>query len=573
MAACSQVPEQLPETRAVGQMLRGGQAPTGEAFISFDVLLTEPNNGPAVNCADGKLDVKLEVSTNGGKTYKKVSTDGLEIGCEGAQAPDIALVVDNSGSEEGHLNALRKASDELARTIQKEGGRVSLVRVSTEATVISELTDERDRIATGIAHMSVNNGWTALYDGIRLGNETLGAATVAEDNAEASDVAAFCATQPKRGIVVFTDGNENNSSDEHGNEKYPGDAINTTLEDLGNLKVRGVTTPIYSVGLGKDVDEEGLHNLSEASGGKHHQIETPDALAQIFSNIAGYTGPRVHVCGELPTNKCGRLDVRMSYSWKNKSDHLEGSQVSTINVDCGDTKPAQARSATVLVSLTDGGIKAKDAASIATQTVKWVSPVAQPKVLLVLDDNHHGESLKDTDFIAGALRDGGYDVEFRNEPEFGMDLSEFNGFDVVWFSNPGYPMDDELTFSSLKQAASSDIGVILQGDDMTWSWGNSFDMSQLTHLNSLGNGTDACGMGIDNGGGGRYAVSLEKDKAFWGAVAGTSFNYSDDIDHSSARGEGETILAWSTVADAKGKAVKCDVRVPVVVAYDPANAK
>lgn len=574
--SCSQVPQDVPETRTVGQMLRASQTPAGDAALSFDILMTDQGNGPAVKCTDGQLDVTIEVSTDHGKHYKKVSTEGLDIACENSGGPDVALVVDNSGSESGYLDDLRSASESLARVVTAAGGRMSLVRVSTETSVLSDLNSDPEKLVSMLPELHVHRGWTALYDGIRVGNETLGAAVVAEDTEKDHSKAGFCGTQPRRAIVVFTDGNDNNSSDEHSTANYPGDGINTTLEDVNNLKVRGVTTPIYSIGLGKDVDHQTLHDLAEHSGGKHHQIEEPKAIQEIFDHIAGYTGPRLHVCGSLPTTKCGRMDVRLKYKWNGKNAALEGGQDSTIDVACADTTPVQpARTATVMMSLTDSGIKKNDGADIAARTVAWVSPTAKPEVLVVLDDNHHGEALGDPPFIVESLQKAGYSVTFQDEPEFGLETSDLEDYDVVWFSNPGYPMDDELTFNSLREVAGNGVGVVLQGDDMGWSWGGSFDMSPLTHLTFQDNGTGACGYGTDNdGGNGLYRVTLENDKVFWGNAAGKSMSYGDDIDQTTVKNEGESVLAWATVQDGKGKPIKgCDLKVPVVVAYDPANAK
>ena len=50
---------------------------------------------------------------------------------------------------------------------------MGLVRVSTNATVLSELTTDETDLEDSISGMFVNEGWTALWDGIRLGNDVL----------------------------------------------------------------------------------------------------------------------------------------------------------------------------------------------------------------------------------------------------------------------------------------------------------------------------------------------------------------------------------------------------------------
>jgi len=556
----------------MAQMLRAAQIESGDSLLSFDVVLTEPGSGPAVDCKEGNLSVSVEMKRPGREKYETVSTEHIQVRCESTVGPDIAVVVDNSGSESGTLGDVREAALRLFEYVEAANGRVSLTRVSTQPSVLEPLTNDMDAARGALSELHVSNGWTALWDGIRMGNETLGDAELGEDGQPASNHSEFCGVDPQRAILVFTDGRENNSSDEQGSENYPGDGINTTWDDLTRLQARGVTTPIYSIGLGDDVDHDALRSLAEKSGGKHHRTESPGAVTELFQHIASYTGPRFRVCSALPTTGCGAHDIRLKYRWDGKGRTITGSRESNLNVAC-PAPPAMGKSATVLLTLQNPGIDPAAASELVARTTRWVSPVAEPRVLVVLDDNHHGEYAGDAQYVSRVLDRAGLDNELQQEPEHGLDASALDGFDVIWFSNPGYPMDDQTSFETLRTALGRGMGVVLQGDDMSMSWGHAFDMSALTHLTFEDNGTDACGHHTDNNvGEGLYRVQYGPSHPMLGSLGGSSFLYGNDIDLSSPRNEGEQVLAWGSVVARNNGEPLCDANTPVVVAYDPALA-
>jgi Mg-chelatase subunit ChlD len=556
----------------MAQMLRAAQAESGDSFLSFDVVLTEPGAGRAIDCTEGTLSVDVEMKKPNRKGFEQVSTQQIHVRCEGSTGPDIALVVDNSGSESGTLAEVREAAARLIERVEGVHGRVSLVRVSTQPSVIAPLTNDVDQMRAALGELHVSNGWTALYDGIRMGNETLGDSLLGEQQQAPTDQAEFCGLDPQRAILLFTDGQENNSSDQHASEKYPGDGFNTTLDDLARLQTRGVTTPIYSVGLGDEVDHDALLALAEQTGGKHHRTTSLGAVQELFQHIISYSGPRFKVCASLPTTGCGTNDVRLTYRWDGEGRTIRGSRESTVNVAC-PTPPAVGKSASVLLTLSNPGLERDAARELVKKTASWVSPVADPRVLLVLDNSHHDEDSGDAAYVGQALEHAHIDYELQQEPEHGMNAAMLDGFDVVWFTNPGYPMDDQASFDTLRAALGRGMGVVVQGDDIAWSMGHAFDMAPLTHLTFADNGTDACGHSSDNNvGEAAFSVQYAPSHQMIGSLGGTAFQYGNDIDQSSPRNEGEEVLAWGSVVNRQTGASFCDVRRPVVVAYDPANA-
>jgi hypothetical protein len=227
---------------------------------------------------------------------------------------------------------------------------------------------------------------------------------------------------------------------------------------------------------------------------------------------------------------------------------------------------AKGRVATILLTMTASETDADARNKLMANTVNWASPVDAPRVLFVLDDFNHGEFANDTKALYQSLATAGYDASYLQEQGNGIKASDLAGYDVIWFSNPGYPMDDKASFNALLEFSKNGGGIVLQGDDMTWSYASAFPTTPLTHLRHMENGTSACGVGIDNQKGGRYRVTMNAaTHPVIEGLEGSSFLYGDDIDKSEAL-DGTEVVAWATV---EGKP-NCAKR-PVVTAFTPAQ--
>ncbi|RME22446.1 MAG: VWA domain-containing protein [Deltaproteobacteria bacterium] len=173
------------------------------------------------------------------------------------------------------------------------GDRVGLVRVSTQSEIVLPLTDDPDAWSAAVDGLTIANGWTALWDGVRLGNEVLEAGATAA----AGTGLEVCLSQARRSVVVFTDGQENNSADEHATS-YPGDGIDTTLDDLEQLHVLGIPTPVWTVGIGDGVDEDALAELAARTGGAYTAIDGYAELASTLTATAEGLSDEIPVCFE-----------------------------------------------------------------------------------------------------------------------------------------------------------------------------------------------------------------------------------------------------------------------------------
>ncbi len=538
-------------------------------FLAFDLLATDGTE--PIPCDDGGLEVTVSVTAEGGDGhFTELAPQSWVISCDDGRTGDLALVFDNSGSESGFLGWLRAAGRRMSDEIIRRGGRVSVTRVSTNAEVVQPLTATSSQVHDALDGMFISNGWTSLWDGIRLGNETLGGETAASDSRPA--IEDFCFAQRPLGVVTFTDGVDNNSADEkasvYDDGRYPGDSIDTTLDDLSDLRIGDATTPVYAVGLGRAVDHEGLSQLAIHTGARYRPIDTQEQIPEVFSVLQRYFDATHEVCVELPDLECGELIVNVDWSWTppDGGPAVTGTAQDAVTYVCPDEGDVEGRVATMLLTLGDPGISPELASQLALQAVEWVSPRLRPHVAIVLDDDHNGEDVTDHELVQWLLADvDTLTVTFLDEPADGLLPGDVDGFDVVWFANPGYPMDDESTFNVLLEHVARGGGLVLQGDDLTWSSGQRFDMSPLTGMHHVDNGTTACGQTIDNRRGTTYTVTFdETEHSITRGLAATSFLYGNDIDGSTVASPWAEVVATAVPTDDPS----CPER-PVIIGYDP----
>ncbi|MCP4713903.1 MAG: PKD domain-containing protein, partial [Deltaproteobacteria bacterium] len=116
----------------------------------------------------------------------------------------------------------------------------------------------------------------------------------------------------------------------------------------------------------------------------------------------------------------------------------------------------------------------------------------EAQVLFVRDDNHHNEDLEDWEVLPQILMDNGMDLTVIDEPSDGLNYADISAYDVVWFTNPGWPVDDEQSIDALEQFYADGKAVVMQGDDLTWSQDHAFDekLQQFTGLQHIDNGKD-----------------------------------------------------------------------------------
>ncbi|MGE0547422.1 MAG: VWA domain-containing protein [Kofleriaceae bacterium] len=533
--------------------------------VGLDLLVTDGSN--ATECDTSSLEVTVSASQSGPLgPFMPIDASNVVIQCSSGAA-DVAVVIDNSGSEAGKLDELRAGASYLMDAVLNAGGRASLVRVSTNSAIRQELTNDRAALAAATDDLFINNGWTALWDGIRMGNQTLGGDIVVQATPKA-DARQFCVASSKLAVVAFTDGYDNNSADEQAATydlaKYPGDGLATNVNDLVKLRVDHVTTPIYTIGMGHQIDDDGLKELAEASGGRHRRLDDVDQIQDAFSDIADYLKSTHQVCADLPWSTCGDVTLQTDWTWTapDGGKHT-GRKFSTVHVPCEEQR-GPGRQATIVLTMSNPGLPVDVASRLASNAIDWVAPKSQPKVLIVLDNGHHDEFLDDASFVRDRLAELAYDVTLIDERSGGLLPEDVAGYDVVWFTNPGYPWDDVRSVDTLKAFIAAGGGLVTQGDDITYSMGNSFNVSDLVHLNHKDNGTSTCGQLTDNNAGQSFQVTLGTGHPLVEGIEGATFAYGNDIDDNVAANAGEVVVGSASFSSGECSSVR-----PVLSAFDP----
>ncbi|MBN1605763.1 MAG: VWA domain-containing protein [Polyangiaceae bacterium] len=254
-----------------------------------------------------KDDATVGVETRAGDGPWKTIKD-VQHGFNGPAQLDVVLVVDNSGSEIDELERIQETARDFARKLEVRAhrDRVALVRVSTVAKVLTPLTEDLDAFDAAVASLFVRNGWTALWDGIRVANEILAEDALGQVKGADGEI---CLGRTYRAIVAFTDGRENNSADEH-ETSYPGDGVDTTLDMLAEQEVLGARTPLHLVGIGPKVDPETLSGLADKTQGYYAAIDDFNSLHGKLMSAAARLDGQIPVC--FVPNDCADTQARIS---------------------------------------------------------------------------------------------------------------------------------------------------------------------------------------------------------------------------------------------------------------------
>jgi len=244
-------------------------------------------------------------------------------------------------------------------------------------------------------------------------------------------------------------------------------------------------------------------------------------------------------------------------------------------VDC------QGRSSVILLSMNnDPGLDNVGLSKpFIKQTARWTSPksIAQTtNVLYVLDDNNSGEHGGDDSFVVTELEAefGAVNVTAIDEPAGGLSASDLAGYDVVWFSNPGFPMDDASSYTSLMDFLMAGGGLVIQGDDMAGPAlaspsGGVLPMEDFTYLGYQDNGVSTCGLTTNSNSGADYTLTFSMDPiSILDGLRGQTATYGNDIDHVDATplNGGVHVLANASLSTQS-----CSYDAPAAVAIDPAD--
>ena len=305
----------------------------------------------------------------------------------------------------------------------------------------------------------------------------------------------------------------------------------------------------------------------------HHSINTDGSLVQCIAVQAELAGAH-----QLNLDVYDMVSIDSSRPYERIEDVFEGeshaSQSVVVDATLGCTNTA--RSAVILMTLgNDPGLHRDDALTLVSNTLNWTlerdsPPIAEDaQLLVVLDNNHHGEDAEDGEYVVEIMEKLGYTPDYRVEPAGGLEFEKLEQYDLVWFVNPGYEMNLLPTYQALNRYRQAGGALILQGDDIARFRGDPAFMTPMTYLGWKGNGTVACGAHIDNNRGDSYTVTFGDEAGgvshpIAAGLEGLSFQYGNDIDLTRGINKGEQVVAWASY-----ETRSCALRTPAIVALDP----
>ncbi|MCH8993804.1 MAG: VWA domain-containing protein [Chloroflexi bacterium] len=209
------------------------------------VTVLDSGGRPLANLAETDFQVQLNASP--------APVTEVTQGVDSSLAIAVLLALDVSGSmaEGGALGQAKVAAQSFLDGLAPED-TVAVLTFNDTVDLVQPFT--RDRAAAGAAIAGLQaEGATALY----------------EATAESVALAAG-ADSGRRAVVLLSDGLD------HGSTLARNDAL---------LSAQRLGVPVFTIGLGDDIDRAYLRELAEMSGGRLAETATPAGLNQLYQEV------------------------------------------------------------------------------------------------------------------------------------------------------------------------------------------------------------------------------------------------------------------------------------------------
>jgi len=164
----------------------------------------------------------------------------------------IALLFDRSGSMKNALAQAKEAAVDFLRRIST-GVRIAVISFDDKVRLDAGFSSDKKAVETAIRSINLGRD-TALYDAISMGLDLF------END-----------TSQRQAIVVLSDGKDTRSS--------------TKWSEILE-KIKDAEISVFSIGLGKDIDEESLRRLASESGGNFFKAAAPEDLLLLYQLVA-----------------------------------------------------------------------------------------------------------------------------------------------------------------------------------------------------------------------------------------------------------------------------------------------
>lgn len=237
--------------------------------VKVYVQVIDPdNNSPIIGATSN--DFEVDISGN-----KIDSLTVTQFGGTSASPSSSSLVIDRSGSMSGTKLSDAKTAAKTFVYFMTANDRAEVVSFASSVTVDQSFTNDKSALYNAIDNLYAT-GTTALYDGIWKGLDD----TALETN-------------ERKAVIALTDGEENDSSSEHGGGSPPDNS--DVIGHANDLNI-----PIYTIGLGLSKGftvEEGvrisrsfdpiqdLQQIADDTGGKFFNAPTSSDLEYIYVQI------------------------------------------------------------------------------------------------------------------------------------------------------------------------------------------------------------------------------------------------------------------------------------------------
>lgn len=191
---------------------------------------------------------------------KQVEIDGVE---SSSDLPiNLILLIDSSGSMQGTpIQDARNAASNFIGELDDED-RLALAAFNEQLEYLADFSDDLNTARGKVTTINaVNLASTCLYD----------AAFSAVEKAATLE-------SGRRAIILLTDGQDYKSG---------GACSVHTLDDVIDMASAGSTrVPVYTIGLGTEIDEKNLQRLSDMSGGVYQYAPSSSKLQDTFNALS-----------------------------------------------------------------------------------------------------------------------------------------------------------------------------------------------------------------------------------------------------------------------------------------------
>jgi len=285
-----------------------GQLDDSDATPTSSFAKADPRDGVAVFTTDARLvEVYATVTDERGRYLDNLRANAFEILDEGSAQSikafepssaglSCALLLDTTGSMQAALPALKNAALRLLAELREEDA-VSVYSFS-DVTLERQSFTKNKRAAKRAVLPAYPHGRKALYDAV-------------------AEVAyAIAGRSGKKVIVVFTDGDDNQSSV-------------TAEHAIRRARLAGV--PVYTIAQGAALNHPGLlkqlESISTTTGGLAFSIREPRQIEGVFQKVAGDLKHGYLLAYQPPEGKPGeyrKIEVRLKSTKHHRVRAREG---------------------------------------------------------------------------------------------------------------------------------------------------------------------------------------------------------------------------------------------------------